>query len=166
MLTAIGDSLSIWLQFVTAQVPYYVEAIPMEVLAAASAAGSVLFGLRVARTLASPRLPRGAVASWGAFMIPSKLLLGLLRDQVNPAMRARALNRLTREAKKRIIKRQCQICSQRLQRGQCPHCGKSGAATQREYLELVRYVILETLPLLAQRNAMTLEAYYRGERTD
>jgi len=99
----------------------------------------------------------GAAAA-NVTLIPLPALNSFILGRLEPTARGSVVGAIVRAARKRIVKRNCPICSTRIKHDYCYTCRKTAKEVEKEYTEKVKELALQGMQLLASGEVKTLDA--------
>ena len=127
------------------------------------AAGIVISGgtiagiLMLLKSLIVPGLPAGITLPTNTPVRSLPSLHDLAAERLEPTARGRIMGSIVKAAKRRITKNKCPICGTRLKSGHCYTCKKSSKEVQKEYVDRVRNLVMQSSKLLASGQVSTLD---------
>lgn len=119
---------------------------------------AVVAGTALGVSVASPAISAGVAIPMQAQVIPLEGLKSFALGRLEPTARGSVVGAIVREARKRIKKRYCPICSNRIRHDYCYTCRKTAKQVEKEYTEKVKELALQGIQLLASGEARTMEA--------
>jgi hypothetical protein len=118
---------------------------------------AIAAGTALATSLASPSIAAGAIVPMQTKVKPLERLLRFAQGRLEPTARGSVVDAIVREARKRIKKRYCPICSSCIKHDYCYTCNKTTKVVEKEYTEKIRVLALQGIQLLASGEVKTLD---------